>query len=616
MSKFDAVTREEVLTIDDLKSARGLSRRDFVKYSAGTVACIYLGALNAGCGSSSSASGTRVIQWPIAKDVYTTAQQQILPVPIAASTPQLNPKDIALFSEFGYSAWHKGGGLPHTVWNTIAPAYVNAPHAARLLSFFTITDIHISDKESPAQPLYICWDAPYGPTANSSAYSPSQLASTHVLDAAVQTINAVHKKTPLDFGISLGDATNNCQYNELRWYIDVLDGKIITPSSGAGIGADSVDYQKPYQAAGLDKSIPWYQVIGNHDQFWMGSVLENAKTLAAHISDTVLDMDLGGPDAGGINRTGYYMGVVDGSDPLGAVILSGPEQDFSTPPKIVPDPRRRSLATPASSSLNWIREFFNTSSAPVGHGFNHVDPAMASDFACYSFMPKSDIPIKMIVLDDTCKGDGQPNYAAGSLDQIRIDWLKAQLQAGQDNNQLMIIAAHIPFNTYRDLVTDPAQVNLSPPFMPLFIPAPVRGATSLVYDQTLLTLLQGYPNLIMWISGHRHMNTVTPQIHPTDPTLSFWEVETSSLRDFPQQFRTFSLYRNSDNTVSIVVTNVDPAVASLSPATTSRGSAIAMARVTTSVPISDATSHSLNAELVVQLTPAMQTVLASAGTPL
>ena len=26
----------------------------------------------------------------------------------------------------------------------------------------------------------------------------------------------------------------------------------------------------PYQAAGLDRSIPWYEVIGNHDQFWMG----------------------------------------------------------------------------------------------------------------------------------------------------------------------------------------------------------------------------------------------------------------------------------------------------------------------------------------------------------
>jgi len=216
----------------------------------------------------------------------------------------------------------------------------------------------------------------------------------------------------------------------------------------------------------------------------------------------------------------------------------------------------------------------------------------------------------MIVLDDTCKGPGQPNYAGGALDQTRLDWLKKELQAGQDNNQLMIIAAHIPFNVYKEQVTDPAEVASSPEpeRMTLFLPSP---SYSVVSDTSLVTLLQGYPNLIMWIAGHRHMNTVTPQIHPTDPTRSFWEVETSSLRDFPQQFRTFKIYRNANNTVSIIITNVDTAVSAASPATTSRGNAIATARITGHSSISDATSHALNAELVVQLTPAMQKVIAT-----
>ncbi len=90
----------------------------------------------------------------------------------------------------------------------------------------------------------------------SSAYSPVLLASTQVLDAAVQTINALHNESPFDFGISLGDAVNNTQYNELRWYIDVLDGEVITPCSGDHLGADTIDYQKQFQAAGLDSSIP------------------------------------------------------------------------------------------------------------------------------------------------------------------------------------------------------------------------------------------------------------------------------------------------------------------------------------------------------------------------
>jgi hypothetical protein len=264
-----------------------------------------------------------------------------------------------------------------------------------------------------------------------------------------------------------------------------------------------------------------------------------------------------------------------------------------------------------------MKEFFNTTSTPVGHGFNLVKPGNPP--ACYSFLPKSDIPIKMIVLDDTVKGPGQPDYAAGCLDQPRLDWLRNELQAGQDNKQLMIVAAHVPFNPYLTLVTDPPQATPAQQFKTLFIPKSQQypTATSVVDDTTLLTnTLQNYPNLIMWIAGHRHMNTVTPQIHLTDPTLSFWEVETASLRDFPQHFRTFNICRNSDNTVSIIITNVDPAVAAASPATTSRGSAIAAARISAAVTIDDATSHAINAELVVQLRPEMQDIIKNAGTPL
>jgi metallophosphoesterase (TIGR03768 family) len=608
---------------NDLKIVTGISRRDFIKCTSGAIIYASFGSLITGCSSHSSspAVSAPAMRWPIAKDVYTTLEQQILPVPISSSTPQINPRDLALYSEFGYSAWHVGAGQPATVWNSIMPSgYVNSSNAAHLLSFFTITDIHIADKESPAQANYIGWAQPYGPTSAgmSSAYSPILLATTHVLDAAVQTINALHKKSPFDFGISLGDVCNNTQYNELRWYIDILDGKVITPSSGAHIGAETIDYQKPFQAAGLDKEIPWYQTIGNHDQSWMGSVCENEKTLAAHISDTILNMgnNTHSPIES-ISGTGFYMGVIDGSDPLGAVILAGPEADFPTPPTITADPDRRSLSTLTSTSENWISEFFNTTSSPVGHGFNRVDPSAPTGFACYSFVPKATIPIKVIVLDDTCTGPDQLNYASGSLDQTRLTWLQNELQDGQDNNQLMIISAHIPFHPYKNLVTDPSQVALSPPFMTLFIPKPYPGATSLVSDASLLTLLQGYPNFILWISGHRHMNTITPQIHPTDPTLSFWEVETSSLRDFPQQFRTFDIYRNTDNTISIKVINVDPAVSAVSPATTSRGSAIGAARIFGATPaiIADASSHAINAELVVQLTPTMQGIIANSGVP-
>ena len=551
----------------------------------------------AACGGGDS-NPPPVAEWPIAKEVFTTAQQQILPIGLLADTPQINPADVHLYSQFGYNAWHTGPGLASVKRIELAPAYNGAPNATRLLSFFAMTDTHIADKESPAQPLYIGWSAQYGATSAgmSSAWSSTLLSTPQILDAAVQTVNALHKKSPLDFGIFLGDAINNSQYNELRWYIDVLDGKVITPSSGAHLGADTIDYQKPFKAAGLDKAIPWYQVIGNHDQFWLGSSYENEKTRLAHIGNTVLNMELGPPSSGGVYRSGPYMGVIDGSDPLGRVILSGPQENFATTPTVVADPDRRALSTPESSSLNWIKEFFATTSKPIGHGFTQTN--LDKDFASYSFEPKAGLPIKIIVLDDTCKGANQPDYALGCLDQNRLDWLKNELQKGQDENKLMIIAAHVPINP---------QISATNTANFPFFRTP--GFT----EATLLPILHNYENLILWISGHFHRNVVTPQAVAGDPTHSFWEVETSSLLDFPQQFRTFDIYRNTDNTISIKITNVDPAVAPGSPADKSRGYAIASARIfgATDAVRADTTSHGYNAELVKQLSPAMQSIIAN-----
>ena len=63
----------------------------------------------------------------------------------------------------------------------------------KLLNFFTISDIHITDKESPNQLIYLQRLHPKLPVG-ASIYSGIMLYTTHVLDAAVQTINALHKK--------------------------------------------------------------------------------------------------------------------------------------------------------------------------------------------------------------------------------------------------------------------------------------------------------------------------------------------------------------------------------------------------------------------------------------
>ena len=208
------------------------------------------------------------------------------------------------------------------------------------------------------------------------------------------------------------------------------------------------------------------------------------------------------------------------------------------------DPNRHTLVTTESTTVSWMTEFFNTTSNPTGHGFSHDN--LKSGIACYSLVPKSDIPIKFIVLDDTVKGPGRPTTPrAGSMTSAISGW-SMNSNAGQAANQLMVIAAHVPILPQNSL-TD------TTPF-PMW-PGPEYT------DDYVLNMLHQYPNLILWMAGHRHVNVVTPQPDPHgDPTRAFWEVETCSLRDHPQQFRTFDIRRNSDNTVSIIITNVDPAV--------------------------------------------------------
>jgi hypothetical protein len=166
-------------------------------------------------------------------------------------------------------------------------------------------------------------------------------------------------------------------------------------------------------------------------------------------------------------------------------------------------------------------------------------------------------------------------------------------------DKLMIIAAHVPIGVV--------------PY-----PEPV-GWYNAGDEVTIINKLKEFPNLILWVAGHRHLNTVTamPSTDPFHPENGFWEVETKSLREFPQQFRTFDIVRNTDNTISIITTNVDPEVEPGSFADISRSYGIA-SNQTIGLPFLplETGSESYNAELVKQLTPAMQEKIKNLGTTL
>jgi metallophosphoesterase (TIGR03768 family) len=525
--------------------------------------------------------------------VFTTVDRTIIPYEPPAM-PTVAIDDPANFSKFGFGKWHYGPGIPYQKRLDLVPTEYNTEvkSAARLLRFFAMTDIHITDKESPAQAIFF---KEYAGNNALSCYSALMLYTPQVLNAAIRTINGLHKDKPFDFGIALGDLTNNSQYNELRWFIDIMDGKEINPDSGDKddpIEGPNNDYQDPFQATGLDQSIPWYAALGNHDHLWMG-----AKPMNDHIREVLTGENIlqtgnifSDPDA--FSKNTFSMGTLDGSSPYGKIIGSGVVSQMTSIPKIPADANRHAV-----SKAEWIHELSNTNSFPIGHGFIQNDPRNIFG-ACYSFEPVSDLPIKVIVLDDTQDDSDISDdiYGHGSLENGRHDWLIQQLQVGQEENKLMIIAAHIPIGV---------------------APGTELGWYSPAVETSLINELKSYPNLILWISGHRHLNTVTAikSSDPNHPENGFWEVETKSVREFPQQFRTFDIVRNSDNSISIFATDVDVDSEEGSLASISRSYAIASNQIygiNESPNPSGSTTY--NVELVKLLSPGMQVKIQNYGT--
>jgi 3',5'-cyclic AMP phosphodiesterase CpdA len=302
----------------------------------------------------------------------------------------------------------------------------------------------------------------------------------------------------------------------------------------------------PFRATGFGR-LPWYGIFGNHDGLIQGNqprdpLLAAVAVGCAKVTDAT------------ITPTG------DPEQDLESVItemLDSTNASMLVPP----DPRRRPLR-----KSEYIAEHFRTSGYPVGHGFQPEN--VASGMGNYWFHPSGDERLRFIVLDSVA----EQGLEEGNIDDPQFRWLHQQLVAADEDRELAVVFAHHSLRTMGQPPVSPflpgdqggtfdpnPHYGLGP--RPATVELPCTETESEAEpppNETLKCLLLRHPSVIAFVNGHEHANRVTPFERPPGQLRGgFWEINTASHIDWPQQSRVLDIVDNRDESLSIWSTIVD-----------------------------------------------------------
>lgn len=420
--------------------------------------------------------------------------------PTHARTPQpdsspSSPGKLQQLLSAGFGVVERTAGLEATSWTVdgvVAPQ--PGPTPRLLVRFVHLADTQLADDESPAR--FVSADSM---GATSGAYRPQEAWGCRMLNAAVRTINAVHRETPVDFVVLGGDNADNAQQNEVDWFRDVLDG-------ADSVDCDSGDDDDPTPGPGNDPKdaffaeglqMPWKWVTGNHDVLNQGNF---------PVTDALHDVAVG---------TDAKLGTRDWRR-AGAPMTTG---------SVPADERRAPL--PRDALLERVAR------GRDAHGLDA--PGATTDGRAIYAIDAPNGPVRLVVFDSAAETGGAEGVVRRADLQNRIVPL---LEEAEAQRRYVILVSHHAARSFSD--GSDFGGTLQP-----------DAITADEWRQTL----GAYPHVVMHLAGHSHVfhtSLATPAGgHP------FFETETASLADWPQQLRVFEVWDEGNGFVRIHAVPLD-----------------------------------------------------------